>query len=415
MTSPFQIPEFKFFLTTRVANTIGGQLKSVIIGYYLYELTKDPLMIGVLGLCEALPFIALALYAGYFVESRVKQRILKLVFGFVTFNTLFLALLPILHFLKILSTEQTVFSIFTLIVMRGISLAFAPPAMASAMSQMISKVLMPKAAAINSTAWQIGAVLGPLLGASLAFFPSGLDTDKIVFYLMIVAFFFHLVAWIGLLQIKDVPSIIVKSSKEPMMIQIREGINYVFTNKIMLYAISLDLFAVFFGGVTALLPVFAKDILHTDLTGLSWLRAALPFGAAVMMLWLSFYPPVKKSGYKLLFAVGLYGVSTIAFAFSTNIYFSFAMLFLCGVFDSVSVVIRATILQLQTPEDMKSRVTAVNSMFISSSNELGAAESGFAARLMGTIPSVVFGGTMTMLVVGWVWVKGKVLKESEMV
>ncbi len=394
--------------------TIGAQLKGVIIGYYLYELTNNPLSIGIVGLCEALPFIALALYAGYFVESRSKERMLKIVVSMMTINIGLLALVPFLHGLSYITQHQAILLIYGLLIMRGAMNSFAPSASVSTLSLMVPKTIMPKAAAISSTAWQVGAVVGPLTGAFLSYSTQNTNIDSIVFYSLILALFFHAFALFSLLNIKSNPAPVAPPEKPNMIAQIREGLEYVFSNKILLYAISLDLFAVFFGGVTALLPVFAKDILHVNLDGLSWLRAALPLGSAVMMFYLSIHPPVRKSGYKLLYAVGLYGLCTIAFAFSTNFYFSFFMLFLCGVFDSVSVIIRATILQLQTPETMKSRVTAVNSMFISSSNELGAAESGIAAKLMGTIPSVIFGGSMTMFIVVFTWFKGKGLRESEL-
>lgn len=411
--SPFRYKEFRSFILMRLMVTIGAQLKSVIIGYYLYQLTKSSLSIGIIGLCEALPFIALALYAGYYVENKSKQKMLKFVIGTMSVNMLFLAALPLLHYLGILPTNLTIYLLYLFLIARGLINAFGPPSSVATLSLLIPKKLMPRAAAMSSSAWQIGAVLGPLMGALLSYFTGTTHTDLIVFYCLMIGFVFHLIAWVAINQVKNTYPETVPHEDPQMMLRIKEGLHYVFNNKILLYAISLDLFAVFFGGVTALLPVYASEILHTDIGGLSWLRAALPMGSAVMMLYLSKYPPVKRSGYKLLYAVGIYGVCTIAFALSTNFYFSFLMLFLCGVFDSVSVVIRATILQLQTPDNMKSRVSAVNSMFISSSNELGAAESGFAAKLMGTIPSVVFGGSMTVLIVLFTWFKGKDLKESE--
>ena len=412
--SPFQYREFNFYILMRLMITIGSQLKSVIIGYYLYSLTKSSLSIGIIGLCEALPFIALALYAGYYVEGKSKQKMMKLVIGGMTINILILAILPLLHYFKYLPTHLTINLLYLTLVLRGFINAFGPPSSVSTLSIIIPKNLMPRAAATSSSAWQIGAVLGPLMGAVLSFFTGDLNVDLIVFYCLIIGFGFHIIAWISVNQIKNTYPDKVLNESPQMILKIKEGLHYVFNNKILLYAISLDLFAVFFGGVTALLPVFASEILHEDISGLSWLRAALPFGSAIMMIYLSKFPPIQKSGYKLLYAVGFYGLCTIAFALSKNFYFSFLMLFMCGIFDSISVVIRATILQLQTPETMKSRVSAVNSMFISSSNELGAAESGFAARLMGTIPSVIFGGSMTVFIVLFTWFKGKDLKESEL-
>lgn len=194
------------------------------------------------------------------------------------------------------------------------------------------------------------------------------------------------------------------------LVKMKEGLSYVFNNKVMLWAISLDLFAVLFGGCVALLPIFAKDILQVDSDGFGHLRAAMPLGAALTMLYLARNPVRKNTGKWLITFIGLFGLATLGFALSSSFYLSLIMLFFMGAFDAVSVVIRGAILMLETPEHMRARVTSVNSMFISSSNEIGAFESGFAAQLMGTVRSVVFGGSMTLLFVILAWNKAKDLK-----
>lgn len=406
--SPFQFSEFKNYVGMRLLVTIGSQLKMVILGWYLYKITNDPLSLGILGLAEAIPAIGFALYAGYLVEHRDKRNVLLACIIGYTLGSLALVGIIKANDAQYLTTNLTANLIYLLVFIIGVVKSFGPPASFSTLSQIIPKEFMPKATAWNSSAWQVGAVLGPLIGGFLC--------AKLGAYEgMWVSFMFHFIGVIAFLPVSKKPPIVhPQGNTEPIFTQIKEGLKFVFHKKIILHALSLDLFAVLFGGATALLPAIAKDVLHVDADGLGWLRAAMPLGSSLTMIWLGFYPPMKNTGKKLLYAVAGFGITTIAFAVCGNFYLSLFFLFLTGVFDSVSVVIRSTILQLQIPENMKARVSSVNSMFISSSNELGAFESGTAAKLMGIIPSVVFGGIMTLIVAIYFSIKGKELKEMEL-
>jgi MFS family permease len=260
------------------------------------------------------------------------------------------------------------------------------------LGQLVPREKLTSAATWSSTNWHIAAVTGPAIGGLIYGFSS-----DVVAYAAVFGFFF--VSLMVMISIKSPKWEAVVATGEGIFERIHEGIRYVFDNKVLLGAFSLDMFAVLFGGAVALLPVFAKDILGAGPQGLGILRACPAFGAILMSAILTFRPPVHKTGTYLFIGVSGFGLCMIAFALSHNFYFSAFVLFLSGAFDNVSVVIRSSILQLFTPNEMRGRVAAVNSIFVGSSNELGAFESGVAARIMGLVPSVIFGGTMTLLVV----------------
>jgi predicted MFS family arabinose efflux permease len=292
---------------------------------------------------------------------------------------------------------------YLFIFLSGFARGFYAPAGFSFIVQLVQKEQLVTASTLNSSAWQMAAIVGPALGGALYAWIGITPT-------FLVVLFFIILALVAMLNIKPKP-IASKMGNESIADRLKVGLKFVFNNKVVLSAISLDLFAVLFGGAVALLPVFANEILQVGPQGLGFLRAAPSLGASITMLWLSMRAPVQKPGIVLLFCVGAFGLCMIGFALSTSFYLSLLMLFLSGAFDSVSVVIRGNILQLQTPDDMRGRVSAVNTMFIGSSNEIGAFESGLAARLLGTVPSVVFGGCMTLLVVGITSIKAPQLKQ----
>jgi MFS family permease len=259
-----------------------------------------------------------------------------------------------------------------------------------------------RASAINSTVWQAAMILGPLVGGVI-YGQFGVQTASAVFIGTMA------IGALGAMRISPKPA--VKREKQAdMWGDVTQGLRFILSNPVIVGALSLDLFAVLFGGVVALLPVFASTILMTDESGLGILRAAMSVGSVAMMAWLSYRPVGRNAGRSLLISVAGFGCCIIAFGLSTSFWLSVGVLVLAGAFDSISVVIRHTILQLHTPEHMKGRVGAANTMFISSSNELGAVESGIAARLMGTVPSVLFGGAMTLLVVTVVAIKNRALR-----
>ncbi|HAI75377.1 MAG TPA: MFS transporter [Microscillaceae bacterium] len=383
--------EFRFFLAMRMCITLAIQMQAVVVAWQVFELShKDPLALGLIGLAEAIPYLSMALFAGYWVD--VMSRRLILIRGLsVLFAT---ALLLWLFSLPALSNwvANPLYIIFTLIFLTGLARSFIAPAHFAILTQIVKPEELPSAIAWNSTNWQVAAVCGPALGGLLYGWVGLSATYFIQFILIGLAFFFCL-----LIRPKPVPP---AEPHESMFAKIQEGLQFVFGNTLILASISLDLFAVLFGGAVALLPAFADTILHVGAQGLGFLRAAPAMGAVAMAIVLAYYPVKKQAGVVLLACVAGFGLCIIGFGLSTSFWLSMAMLFLSGVFDSVSVVIRSVILQHHTPENMKGRVSAVNNIFIGSSNEIGAFESGVAAKLLGLVPSVVFGGCMTLLVVG---------------
>jgi MFS family permease len=394
----------KWFLSFRFFTTVAMQMKMTILGYYLYQLTGEAKTLGLLGLYEALPKILTSLPAGFIVEQMEKKKALLIVVsGYLVF---FIGLIFSIHFLSD-DKDFFIYSVYALVFLIGIIGSLGIGASVALFSSLMTKENMPKYTAISSSSWQIGAIVGTILGAKLL---GEIGAEKT----MIIASLFLIIAIFSIIQLPKVPVTIVPNFNFKHSIsQIKEGLDYVFSNKVMLWAISLDLFAVLFGGCVALLPIFAKEILFVGEDGYGWLRASIYIGSTLTMLIMSRYPIRKDTGKWLIVFVALFGLATIGFAKSENFYLSFIFLFLSGGFDAVSVVIRGAILMMETPDLMRARVSSVNSMFISSSNEIGAFESGFAAQYMGTVRSVVFGGSMTLLFVSIAWLKAKELVKYE--
>jgi MFS family permease len=397
--------QFKFLILFRFITTVGMQMKMTILGYFLFKITKEPLTLGYLGLYEAIPRILMSLPAGYIVERMEKRKALMIVVFTYFLSTLGIALS--MYFLQ--NTSYLIPLIFVIILIMGLVGSLGPSASVSIFSHIISKEDTPRFAAINSNVWQIGAIVGPIIGGYLIH----------VFGETIAMFSVAAILSISILSvlfIEKIPSLnTLPFNFNNSITQIREGLDFVFNNKILLWAISLDLFAVLFGGAVALLPVFAEEILHVGSQGYGWLKAAMPIGSAISMILLAARPLQKNTGKWLLFSIAMFGIFTLVFAVSKNIYLSLAMLFLMGAFDAVSVIIRSTLLILETPVEMKARVASVNQMFISSSNEIGAFESGFAAQYMGTVRSVIFGGSMTLFFVILAFKKAKALVNFEFI
>lgn len=399
---PLKNKEFKLFLTTRASLTIALQIQAVIAGWHIYKLTGDPLSLGLIGLAEAIPAISIALYAGHVADISSKRKILVNSLLMLMFCSVGLTAVSSDLFVFGFSESWSVNAMYMFIFISGFARGFYAPAGFSFIVQLVEKQQLVTASTLNSSVWQMAAILGPALGGALYALVG-------ITYTFFVVLFFTLIALTALLNIKPKP-IASKMGAETISFRLKEGLRFVFNNKVVLSAISLDLFAVLFGGAVALLPVFAKEILAVGPQGLGLLRAAPSLGASITMIWLSMRSPIEKPGIVLLFCVAAFGLSMIGFALSTSFYLSIFMLFLSGAFDSVSVIIRGNILQLQTPDEMRGRVSAVNTMFIGSSNEIGSFESGVAAKLLGTVPSVVFGGCVTLLVVGITSIKAPQLK-----
>ncbi|TDW45917.1 putative MFS family arabinose efflux permease [Flavobacterium sp. 270] len=383
--------EFNVFLLLRFCMVFAWAMQFIVIEWEVYSLTKNPLSLGIIGLMEVIPAVSMALFAGHIVDQKEKKGLLvKCILGFsvISFG-LFLLTWP--KVVGDLSPTVILYSIYALVFLGGLVRAFLGPTIFSLLSLIIPKKAYPNAATWSSSVWQIGAVMGPAL--------AGFSINWIgVHWSMCMVFGFSLLSLAALSQISAKPIINPKIG-ESIKDSLTEGLTFVFKNQIVLGALSLDMIAVLFGGAVALLPVFAQDILKVGAEGFGILRAAPAVGAFITMLVSAYVPLYKDAGKKLLVAIFVFGLSIILFGLSTSFWLSVFALFLSGLADGISVVIRQTILQLKTPDHMRGRVGAVNSIFVGSSNELGAFESGATAKLMGTVTSVVFGGSVTLLTV----------------
>lgn len=410
-------PQFRLYIIAHFLITVALQIQSVLLAWRVYELTNDTLSLGLVGLAEVIPAVSVSLYAGYAVDKADKRSSYLWV---ALFFALFVALFGLVstHYLDgRADSNKVVWSIYGLLFLWGIVRGFSMPAGFALMSNLIPTHLSVNAASWSSSTWQIAAIVGPIIAGKLNAWKSIGGVGILVGgfeYCFVLAFVLMLVA-VGCIFFIDKQPPQPTTEREPAVVSIKQGLRFVFNSPIILGALSLDLFSVLFGGYIALLPAFAKDVLFVDLDGLATMRSAPSVGAALMLLWLTYNPPLRHTGYKLLGAVALFGVSCILFALSVHFYWSVFLLAAGGAFDAVSVQIRHTILQLRIPPDMRGRVASVNTIFISSSNELGAFESGVAARLMGgLVPSVVFGGCMTLVVVAATYIKLPVLRRFSM-
>lgn len=383
--------EFNIFLLVRFAMVFAWSMQFVVIEWEVYSLTKDPLSLGIIGLVEVIPAVSLSLFAGHVVDQKEKRNLLLIcILGFSLISLgLFLITWP--RLVSSLSQSFILYAIYALVFFGGIVRAFLGPTIFALFSLLVPKRVYPNAATWSSSVWQMGAVVGPAV--------AGFSINWIgVHWSMCLIFALALMAMLVLLAIPKKP-ILNPNIGESVIKSLKEGIRYVWNTKVILGAITLDMIAVLFGGAVALLPIYAQDILQVGAEGFGILRAAPAVGALLIMFTSAYFPLDKNAGIKLLTAIFGFGVSIIVFGLSTWFWVSVIALFMSGVTDGVSMIIRQTILQLKTPDNMRGRVASVNSMFVGSSNELGAFESGLTARLMGTVTAVVFGGGMTLVTV----------------
>ena len=385
----WRIGNFRRFITGRFFLTFAIQMQSVIVGWQVYDLTHDVFSLGLIGLSEAIPFLAMALFAGHVADLVNRKTIISI--AATVYVLAATVLLYMSYVMPSLYLTSGVLPLYIVIAITGLARAFFYPAQSAYMAQIVPRSLYANSSTWNSTIWHIAAVSGPAVGGLLYGF-AGIHAAFIcvVFFSALSLSFFY--------TSKSVP-LPLRQVKEKIFTSLSTGLKFVFGHQVLLGALALDMFAVLFGGAVALLPVFASEVLHTGPQGLGFLRAAPALGAVLMAMILAYHPPIHRSGIKLLWAVGGFGACIIFFALSGNFFLSLGLLALSGMFDNVSVIIRGTILQMYTPDEMRGRVASVNSLFVGSSNELGSFESGLAARLMGLIPSVVFGGGMTVLIV----------------
>ena len=395
LPEPLRIPAFRYFWFARLSTTIGQMAMVIVIGWQVYDIARETmglkeaaLRLGIIGVVQFVPLFLLTLVTGW-TADRVDRR-------WIARGALALELgcaLALAWFAWHRSTTLEI--LYVVAALLGVARAFAGPALGALAPNLVPREILPRAIALSSMAWQTGAIVGPAVGGYLyAYAPfAPYATSAILFA----------IASAGLFAIPPVARPELTRGANPWA-QMVEGLRYVRRNRLVLGAISLDLFAVLLGGATAMLPVFARDVLHAGPEGLGHLRAAPALGATLTAAFFSVRPLKQGVGAKMLVAVGIFGGATILFGFSRSMPLSLACLALLGAADMFSVYVRQSLIQLYTPDEMRGRVGAVSSLFISASNELGEAESGFLGAVIGPVPAVIAGGIGAILVVVlWLW------------
>jgi len=387
--SVLAIPDYRRFVASRFLMIVAIQMASVSVGWQVYQLTRDPLALGFIGLAEALAYFAAALFGGHHADTHDRQRTMAACTGGLV---LCQAALLWLTWCCGDILRRTVLPIYGVIAATGVVRAFLGPSVMALGAQIVPRHLYSNMAAYNSLTFQIGSIGGPA-AAGLIYGFWGARAAYGTALAMGLA---------SLVAAAAIPSYGVprKNGEEPILASLATGVKFVFGNKVILPAMSLDMLAVLFGGATMILPMVADNVLHVGPRGLGFLRAAPSIGAGLMALTLAHRPPLKNAGLKLLWAVAGFGACMLAFALSRSFWLSLLALAASGAADNISVVIRQTIIQLYTPDEMRGRVSAVNGVFIGSSNEIGAFESGVAAKVLGLVPSLLFNSGMTLLVTG---------------
>ncbi|MDH1490218.1 MFS transporter [Acinetobacter johnsonii] len=390
--------DFSIVTLNQFCLTLAILIQEIIVAYSLYKITKDPLTLGLIGLAEAIPFIALSLWGGYFADRFNKQTIMKICLFFAIPLPLVLWGLFHAYGLKQIELSTLSWGVYAVIFGLGTIRGFYNPSATSLKPFLIPREIYANGATRTTIGWQSGVIIGPMLGGLMLAF-LGRETSFISVAVLLSLCFLL----VNLLSKRTFPKI----ETERVLQSLGEGFRFIAKTKIVPWAISLDLVSVLFGGVIALLPIFAEDILKIGPEGLGYLRAAPSIGALITMIALTRFPPTQHAWRNMLLAVAGFGLFTLLFAYSDYLWLSLFALAMTGACDSISVVIRQTILQIYPPENMRGRVAAVNGMFVSSSNELGAFESGLAAKYLGPVIATVFGGSMTLLVIALSWAKTK--------
>ena len=392
---------FSKLLAFRVQMLLAYQIMAVVAGWHIYELTHDPLALGLIGLAEVIPYFSSALFAGHAVDHYCSRRF----FAILSSSVLCLGALALTAIAMGMVVGNTVLWIYAAITLTGFARAFISPSYNTLFAIIVPRATFARGASIGNSCFQVGSVVGPAIGGLLVGFASKAAAYALASLLCAGAAFAILRLTIKEPQAKE---------RTPVFKSIAEGLRFVWSNQIVLSAQMLDMFAVLFGGAIALLPAFVQDVYQVGPEGLGILRATPALGAILTGLWITRHPINLHAGRWLLSSVAGFGVCIIAFALSTSFWLSAIILMAAGAFDGVSVILRSTIMQLATPDEMRGRVSAINGIFIGSSNEIGAFESGVMARLMGLIPSVAFGGLMTLSVVGITANRAPKLRELEL-
>jgi MFS family permease len=408
-TNPYaalKIKEFNIFLLMRFLLVFGWSMQFIVIEWQVYSITKDPLSLGIIGLMEIIPAFSMALFAGHIVDQREKRNLLAICIATFSFISLGLYFLTTKSILASWSTNKILYAIYGLVFFGGFLRSFFGPTIFSLVALIVPKKNYHNAATWSTSTWKTASVTGALFAGFSISWMGVANTLLLVFILVILSL-------LVVFFIQKKPILNTKIG-EPIKESLKAGIAFVFQNKAILGALTLDMIAVLFGGTVAILSVFAQDILKVGSEGFGILNASISMGSIVTMFITTYIPINKNTGKKLLISIFIFGLSIIAFGLSSLFWVSILALFISGAADGISMVIRQTILQLKTPDEMRGRVSSVNSMFVGSSNELGAFESGLAAKIIGPVAAVVFGGTMTLLTVGATAIVNPTLRELDL-
>jgi len=380
-------PGFVQLLLYRIAAMLSYQIVAVTVGWHIYEITRNPFSLGLIGLAEVLPFFCVAPFAGYLVDHLPRRRL-----GMVASLGLIATAVVLASVAQGWLPFKGVWPIYLAIALTGMVRAFLSPIYNALFARVLAREQFARGAGIGSVVFQAGMVIGPALGGVLVGWGG-----KGLSYAVAAGMACLALAALAMLKVSEPPP---PQTRAPIFASIAEGARFVLSNQIMLGAMALDMFSVLLGGVVAMLPAFIQDILHYGPEGLGILRAAPAVGSICVGVWLARHPLHRNAGRVLLFAVAGFGLSVVAFGLSHHFWLSAAILLFYGACDGVSVVVRSTILQLATPDEMRGRVSSINGIFISSSNELGAFYAGTMARLLGLVPAVVIGGCAVLGVAG---------------
>lgn len=405
---PFEairIVEYRNLMAGRFAFIMGLRMMSTVVGWWIYNLTNDPFAIGMIGLSEVVPAVSLALYSGHVIDLSEKRKLLLKGVSLYFLAVIILLFLSTTYTSKHLSNHWIAICIYVVIFFTGVLRSFTGPTFSVLIAYIVPKQTLQNATTWNQGTWLSASVTGHAAGGFLIALAGITGTFITISVLILTGLFF-------MFRLKPKHPLNEKGEKKTWE-SVKEGLRFVFKTKQLLGAISLDLFAVFFGGAVAMVPVYARDILKVGPEGFGFLNGASDMGSIFIVILLTLFPLKSKQGRTLLFAVAGFGTCVIIFGLSNLFWISFIALLIGGMVDGISVVVRGTIMQLLTPDNMRGRVMSVNSMFVNSSNELGQFESGVAAKLMGVVPSVVFGGCMTLLVVITTWFKAPSLRKME--
>lgn len=385
-----RVKPFRQFVAARFFLIFSVQMQNLILSWMIYNITKDPLSLGLIGIAEIIPFLSVVLFAGNMADKLSRKKMVFWATMLITCSSVFLYYLAANQ--KQFEESLLLTCYYTIVVVIGFGRGFFGPASQAMVPTLVPASVFANATTWNTTIFHIASIIGPAVGGLMYGFGGAFVSMPVIIFLQLLSLILYFS-----LKYEQVYSF---NTNEPILQRLSGGFKFVFSNQVIINSLSLDLFAVLFGGATALLPVFAAEVYHCGAQGLGILRSAPAIGAVLMAVILMWKPAGKGAGKILLVSVATFGVCMIVFALSEHFYLSVFVLMLSGAVDNVSVVIRQTLVQINTPDEMRGRVASVNSVFISLSNEIGSFESGLAAKIFGLVPSVIYGGLATIGVVG---------------